>query len=1202
MLNLIFAPSADTLVPLAENRIREAWGDPFDPPAIIVPNPAVGKWLRARLAEPPAFGCVANARLLTLEKFLWNALEPEAGVNLIDRERLAQVICAVLEDAVCGDGAYAPLRNYLYGGNHHGNRIDALKRVQLSARIAQQFLEYEYNRPSVWNESENRWGRHGIDAKWILGKFYFDKKEREHEAWQMDLYRKVFCCYTGDESARYTSLPHLYRRRREERAKEKRPWCDVGSNKKIILFGVSKISHFHRNTLVEISQMDGVDMHVFLTNPCAEFWEDVDTSRRSFIPRRRWNSDSSDDDAGIKPVKPGDYDKPELDMFADEEDHALLKLWGGAGKENIFLWCPQAQWNFEYYPDTAFDTDGTHPDTLLKSIQKSLLKRSNNLDLTNVSSNLTNDGSIKILACPDVGREVEELRELVQDIADAGKINSFNDIAVYMPDPNKYLPHIQRVFGAYSQNHPLHIPFTILGASAGSSMAARAIFTLLNIIDGNFNRAEIFELLRNPIVWASKKITPGKAAQWEYWAEEFGMFRGFNAKQRGNMGDMGGAATDEHTFERGMAKVMAGIDAGDGSDNDMVINTITTTDTDRPHIKASAETFLSLLEELNELSALFTKNNSALDIHEAVELTENAIRSWLGTIPADGSVDNTAETRVRQEALDGLGLIRLQNTLAGRAKIGLDEFIALARDRVPTELAVPPSAWSGITFAPLRASMVLPHRAIFVLGLGATEFPGTNEKGSWDLLSRKRIVGDSDTVRDNRFAFLELLHAAKEYLTLSYRARDLQKDELLQPSSVIPELEEYLVGQGLTVNENSRYSLIRRDIPWIVHESLDAARKAGRGHGTWDRAQRELAEKAAEEKVRHRHEISRANNKTVSTDDKNKYCADLRDFKLFFGNPLEYHLYRTLGIRDENEIDMAETDEPLESGYKLSALRKKIWIAVLGQMFSSGRQELAGAAVSEANKIYDEHIDSGQAPEGHFCRMEREELQKWAKECAAAAADKLLIHFHNHQFIENDIFSLDCGQFTISGDYALTIIPKNPKDKSQTIGILSFDSGKKPELNPNLWLEGLLWQIDEIRERSACPIILITLNHGDSPDVNLFPINMESGKLPEMENWLIEILSQMLIEKRSEHLPLKIITEMTKPEKRKKGQEVENFEKRLQKLTFFELKNELAKGDYKNYLRALKLTDAKPAEMSDGELRQLVNLRYAPMFEGRDDE
>jgi len=1205
MLNLTFAPSADILAELAKDRILGAWRDPFNPPAVVVPNPAVGKWLSVRLAEDPSVGCIANARMLTLERFLWNALGPDQDTVLIDVGHLSQVVCALLDECVLGDDVYKPIRDYLY----NDLSIDPIKRVQLSARIAGQFLEYEYNRPSVWDEAASDWRRLGIDAKWLKNAYYFDG--REHEAWQMDLYRRVYECLSKNTSPCYTTLPHLYRYKRKKCAKERRPWCDIGSNHQIILFGVSKISHFHRNTLVEISQCAGIDMHVFLTNPCAEFWEDVDTSRRTRAPRRRWSNDSPDEAAGIKPVKPEDYDKEKLDLFNDEEDHALLKLWGAAGKENIFLWCPQAQWNFEYHVssddcdvvnDIGIDNDNTGINTtLLKAIQRSLLSRNNNLGFINTSTPLTStistssiiptqkDDSLLILACPDLSREVEEVRELILDMAHDDVIDCFDDIAVYIPDPNKYAPYIQRVFGAYPHGHQEYIPFTILGASGGSSLVARALSALLGIAAGGFNRAMIFELLDNPIVMTSRGFSHGDLERWEEWVEAYGMFRGYNAEQRGLMGDRGSAVIDEHTFEHGMRRVLMKND-----------------DERDERETRSAEIFMSLLKELNELSTFFSGGDGTLDIREAAETVRRAVWAWIGRI-GNGSADEAAETRVRREILNRVTQIELQHTCAGRTEISNEEFLALARDCVAAELSAAPTAWRGVTFAPLRASMVLPHRVIFAMGLGAAEFPGTNETPGWDLLSSKRIVGDSDRVRDNRFAFLEMMHAAKERLILSYRARDMQKDEGLQPSSVVLELEEYLIGQGAVDSEvNSRKCSARREVPWVVHETLSAAREAGRGHGSWDKEQRMLATDSLMERVKHRHDLNvdtrlptdggQSGNKDTPVNTENKGSStmpvDLRDLKKFLANPLEYHLGKTLGIRnDEDTGDMAATDEPLDSGNKIYALRKNVWIAILNNIFSNGAS-VEDAAVD----IYKEHVDSGQAPEGYVRDMEREELVEWAKAAYNEAMSVLSVEFSNHRLVdaEKDKFSFSCDDFKFNdASIRLAVVPKEPDDNAGKIGIFAFDKAGKPADNLNLWLDGTAMWLNEMGNGGKRrQIALVTLNHGDKPKVQISYMRMDEQKLPEVNGWLACVLTQMLIKKRNEHLPFSVIAGILKPEKNV----TESFGTRLDRLTARSLKDYFAKKGYATYTEAFDLTDAKPFEADDGELRQIAKSRYAPIL------
>jgi len=1234
MLNLIFAPSADILVPLAEERIRGAWGDPFDPPVIIVPNPAVGKWLSIRLTEQPSFGCLAAAKMLTLEKFLWNALGPGSNMEMLSAGHIAQVICALLDDILYdgiagenGKDIYAPLRDYLRGGERQA--AAPLKRVQLSERIARQFIEYEYNRPSVWDEEREAWRSRGIDAQWLLGKAYLDGRPREawqmelyskHEAWQKDLYCKVDKCFAdADEAIHYITLPRLYRLRREERAKAGRGWCDAGSNPRIILFGVSKISHFHRNTLVEISQIDGVDMHVFLTNPCAEFWEDVDTSRR---PRRVWRREwknrkdaAPDENAGIKPVRPEDYKKEELaaDLFPSERnDNALLKLWGRAGKENIYLWCPQADWNFEYH-SMITDSGGTYisaddeahlsirPDTLLKSIQKSLLLRDKDLEPP-LDGNIKNDRSLQILACPDMSREVEELREQILDIVHEGKIENFCGIAVYMPDTNKYLPHIRRVFGAKAQHDNEYIPFTVLGASGGASLTARGWVTLLDIIGGEFNRARIFELLRNPVVRESRKLSDKDVWTWEQWAEHYGMFRGFNAEQRKSAGDICGHIPESvadtftaHTFEHGIERVLSKVAAdenGTESDDSTVF----------AERKKSAECFLSLLSELNELSAKFTNGSPALDVCEAVDSFHSAIELWLGTPPKD----NRAETLVKREALNGLERIKLRNTPAKQGGITRDEFIALARGCVPEELAAPSSAWTGITFAPLRSSMVLPHRVIFVLGLDATEFPGTNESGSWNLLARKRIIGDSDRVRDNRFAFLELMHAAKERLVLSFVARNMQKDEQLQPSSVIPELEEYLKNQfqewaRLGLVESDELCPIRRTIPWIVHESLQEAVSRGRGHGTWDKAQRGLAAASADVRVDHRHNLEAQVVREYSTGSAANF-TDIKALKKFFRNPLEYHLAYTLKIGDDGDTgDMAAVDEPVESGNMLYRLRKHVWLAVLDLMFQDDTEtensniNLKQSIVDRANEIYAEHINSGNAPEGYICQMERNELSAWAEICADAAKT-LLNDFpkEDYKLVKEKKIDLNCGQFNISGNIAVIIAPKDYNDTSLKIGVIALSKKADTGGNPDLWLDGLTQWIEEAESGAPHHVSLVALCYDkEKPSVKLSEMKPCHDKLPAVEEWLNGILSDMLLKHCCEHLPFSAISEIVKPD----GKKGLNFENALQSLTAQELKNTLLGKKYNTFTPGFDLTDARPPELNDDELREIVKLRYAPMLE-----
>ncbi|MGB7568907.1 MAG: exodeoxyribonuclease V subunit gamma [Chitinivibrionales bacterium] len=1235
MLHLHFAPSSDLLLPTLLTSMQKVWKDPFAPPTVIVPSPAVGKWLQLRLADCPvesegrplALGCIANLEMQTLERFLWKALSPSENMQRLDAAVLQQVVCALLNDKLLENPHYGAIRAYLI---NQDNAIDPIKKVQLASKIARQFQEYEFNRPSVWDAEAHKWKRTGIDACWLEKKHYHGLKDQRdktdsNESWQMDLYLRVHECLrrgftdsTGNPK-KPLSLPHLYRLRRERGLENGEPWTVPPGT--IYLFQVSKISHFHRNTLVEISQMPGVDMHVYLTNPCAEFWEDVDTWRSHKYPRA-WKYDSPQKNTGVPSRKPDEYGTKELEDFAHlPKDPAPLELWGRAGKENIYLWCPQVEWNFEYLCPDWVERERP-PDTLLKALQLALLRRESTLPGTASGRPWKDDDSLQVLACPDPAREVEELREQVLDLVEKNKIQRLNEIVVYLPDPATYVSQIHRVFDAFSPGDPGYIPYSVLGAPGSNSLFAQGILTLLEIVEGRFDRAHVFALLRNPLVQSTREIPPDSVAIWEEWAEELGIFRGFNKEHRARMGDKGQTITDAHTFEFGMARLLIGnlaegpVDmkyrllADDLASPIPAFRDFNTSDAD------SVEKFCSLVEALySDVERLY----DSLENSGAVDAIAGLVWDWFGTVPEDTPWNMTAEGRVRGEFLDALPALNGRNDLALRKDpIGLMEFLALLRECLPEELPSGSRAWTGgITFAPLRPAMIVPHKVIFVLGLDATAFPGTNEKPGWDLLAHNRIVGDSDQVRDNRFAFLELLHAAQERLVLSFRSRDMQKEEALQPSSVVLELESYLKDQGLkekTVGQGEDRCLIRREIPLIIHESIENIKKSGRLRGTWDPSEVRLA--CIEgipgiKKAMHRYgtAVQFLDNTT-----RGPLRTTIYHLRTFFANPLEYHLSKTLGIElDEQPTTMSATDEPLQSdALDMSGLQKTIWTELLFLVFPESMEdawtdthELGDEAEKIAGKAHREYCVRGGSPEAQLCFMERQYLVRWARDCAEATVG-LRETFIDHRLMQNVDLSLnrqgasgelevDLGEgrtCSVECRHGLALLPRNA---SGTMGILHIKNEGHAKDNPDLWLTGVLQGLAEqkLPEINKFAIRLVQLNRGDG-ECDCAAIKREN--IDTIMHWLVIQIQDMLLRHCADHLPFEVIRDLTKQD-RKKGLSWKDRWAGVTNAAFEEKLSDDEHG-YISYLEAFKLVDARIPDKTDDDLRDLAKARFAPFLEG----
>ena len=1221
MLHLHFAPSLDMLVPDLLSGVREVWTDPFDAPDILVPSPALGKWLRMRLAGGCAdkataapLGCVANLELPTIEKYLWNLLSP-GEFRQLGQQHMQQVLCALLDEQCIGAPGFEPVKTYLLGATGS----NPLKKVQLSARIAHQFLEYEYNRPGVWRDNLKKWEPTGIDGTWMAGKFYTDNIV--NETWQAELYRRMRSAFSGCNNGSgstqpsWLTLPQLYRLRRRNGFDDNRPW--VVDPMTAFIFGVTKVSHFHRNLFVEISQFEGVELHVFLTNPCAEFWEDVDTTRRNI--RRTWSSTSAS--AAIIPRKPDDYHKDELLHLSTgipPDDQKLLELWGNAGKENIFLWCQDAQWNFEYHSPERIDHDDP-PESILQSLQNALLRREKEMILP--SGGYQPDGSLQILACPDRGREIEEIREQILDLVHCKKITMLNEVVVYLADIPSYVPSIQRVFGRFTPYDAEYIPFCILGSTGGSTAYARGVVQLIELMRNRFDRVHLFGLFRNAIVQATRKIDPDDVAVWEGWAEALSMYRGYNLEHRKQMGDTGQTLTDAHTFAFGMARmVLADLMEGaalldfrehhgdSASESGTPIPVIPYRDfdtSDRNLLESFCSTVESLYRDGEQLRA-----DVAESLEKGVATLCELLSKWLGKIPESRVVDLAAEGSIQRAFQDGLASLPLQQQLVGRAEVPFEEFMHLVLGCLPDEPADSHGAWTGgITFAPLRPSLIVPHTVVFAAGLDDVLFPGSNERPSWDLLSGRRIIGDSDRVRENRFAFLELLHAARKQLILSYRARNMQKESELHPSSVVQELEAYLVDNSFSVPDKREQPVcsLRRTIPWIVHESLPEIAAYGREHGTWNPEEITLARLAAKERVHHRHDLAKPG--ITVRGDNGPPLATLYELRLFFSNPLEYHLVRTLGIeQDEAPGTMSATDEPLESGALFIALlQKDIWALLLRHVFPEKNTEelldpaeLGSLAVAEAERLYAHHAASGGAPEAMPGIMERDFLLKWASMCLHTVLS-LRNDFSDHRFIENSDCALGREEHngvlqvplttgtegTVECRHRMALVPRESGPSGVT-GIIAVKKEGKAIDNPDLWLEGALQWLWEQQHPPGSRIALVQLNRGNgttiwiSSDVVRLLADASCNDIqPEMMRWLAGMLIQMKQSRCSEHLPFV---------------EVKKF---WGNLSCDQIAEDLASdySAYHSYLPVFALVDARVPDLSAEELESLARSRYAPMLD-----
>lgn len=948
-LHLHFSNRFEPLLAELSDVLDDCWTDFGAPSPVVVPSPAVAKWLKLRLCERR--GPLVGLPTPTLEAFLWGALDPDPGMTILRADALQQALIPLLDERRLARPGYATVREYLCPRSG----IDVRRRCQLAQAVARLFLEYEYNRPSVWKGGA--WGVKGLDQSWP-DQAYFAKLQEDEttvESWQRDLHGAVFA---GDGPLAETGrlgLPRLHRLRREG------GWVPKGDA--AMVFGVEKVSHFHRNLLLELSEAG--EIHLFLVNPCAEFWEDVDTSRRgrrrSFAFPRFTEADYQVSGLSESLYPDGAKDLP--------KDPLLLQRWGRSPRESLALWSQAVDYNFDFLVEPPMAQ--ASQASVLRVLQQAVTQRHPGpvfqpLELEDgqvLSGAMDPDPSLVLLDCPERGREMEAVRDqIVQWLSeDPGRMVS--DAVVLMPDPAKHRSAIHRVFGATAPGEPGHLPWVVLGGTAGESQWARAVESLFQLAKGQWDRPTVFGLLRNRLVQERLKVDAATVARWENWAELSGMVRGWDADHRRELGDSPESALDPHTFRAGLLRLLLwpladrefalGMKAPAGLEERIP----TTRDFDAQ--PAEIEVFAACLERLFHDARGLSKRCQDSTPDRTVASLVSLFDSWVG-------FDDEAEARVRRSLLEGLELLAIQEG-AGRQRISLEEIEETVKSLLDGELPASARAFAGsLTFAPLKSGHVLPHGLVVLAGFDAQAFPGDGMRTTLDLLATSPLVGDADALRDNRALFLHAVLSARSRLVVGWIGRDIQKDERLEPSSVVLELEEAL--QGVTG------SSLRRRVRLLARESLASMDEtiAQAPLISWDPLDRIDPVAPLREPW-----------KAPAEDVGKSVRISISDLKSFLTDSFSHHLRRTLGWEED---ESPETLDSFQETIATTPLDDAIWRTRLlpnlaelvwrGEDPSRGVQALVRRFVSTA--AWDTRF-----PEAVLASAAMEELLAWANSMTA---------------------------------------------------------------------------------------------------------------------------------------------------------------------------------------------------------------------------
>jgi exodeoxyribonuclease V gamma subunit len=656
-------------------------------------------------------------------------------------------------------------------------RQRAVRLFQLSARVAWLMREYSTARRTMLD-------------KWPHGSTLGDHRMRESEVWQRQIYVSLFdrdgslrpnwIARATDpihEPARWMMLPYAFDAIDDRRLRQVLP-------PRLHVFGIGYAGPEFIRIFARLGAL--TELHIYTLNPCREFWEDV-RDRHAIRPPRVGPLfiDSAEDPFGLE--------------AADE--NLALRYWGRAGREYIRLLNETTACDFDEHFVEPISVAG-NTTTLLSHVQQAILTRSPEQRTAVGGDNearsrvghappdgegiAQDDGSIRILECPGVRREIEIAANAIWSIItretnrDAKRLR-FHQIAVVIPEAvrDRYLTHIESVFaGAH------RIPVNLVDRRlAAQSRVAEAVDLLLRLPLGRFTRDEMIRLLTHPAI-AGRDDEPHLQV-WPEWCRRLGVH--FGADER--------AVADTYIepklyhWDYALKRLALGLFmTGEPSGDTRVFN------------DGGGHEYLpfEVPEDAAESVAIMVRKARSL-IREAQSLAECQLgladwrRVLIELIATYVNPADRADERVRDLIVGALDSMHTDGLRSEAVPYEVAQELALARI-AEVEAEQGTYAESGVVVGSLTALRSIPFRVVFMLGLGEADFPAREAHDPLDLRQAHRRAGDVSPAERDRYMFLETLAAARDRIYLSYVARDANTGEALEPSAVIRDLQYILCG------------------------------------------------------------------------------------------------------------------------------------------------------------------------------------------------------------------------------------------------------------------------------------------------------------------------------------------------------------------------------------------------------------------------
>ena len=692
----------ETLAGRLAEVVRTPLGSPFAAETIVVQSHGVARWLALQLAR--STGVCANVRFPFPAAFAWTLYRALSGVPpTSDFEPEVMTWRIMQELPLLEERAdFASVRAYVRG--------ESYRRYELARRVADTYAQYLIYRPD-WI------------AEWSAG-------EAPH--WQAWLWQRV----ASGAAVSHRAALHRALIERLDGALITRAQVP----ERISVFGAPALPPMLLELFARLA--DHIDVHLFLLNPCREYWGDIAAAgdiARTALARRT--------EAGYM-----------------ETGNALLASLGKQGRDF-----------FDLLQACTADEDDRYVDpgdaSLLGAVQSDILNLSERKSAGSPARIADDDRSLQVHVCHSVMREVEVLHDQLLALFERWPELEPSDIVVMTPDIETFAPYIEAVFGTTEP----HIPFNISDRSAERESALAATFmALLDLPRSRYEAGKVLEILEEPAVRRRFAIGAEDLDTVHAWVLESGIRWGIDAAHRVTFSV---PATAEHTWRFGLERLVVGYalpGRGERLFGDIL-----------PHdeVEGGLGEILGRFASYAEAAIALNKLPAQCTVSQWAHTLRTILAQFF-----DPDEQREAEIEALRAAIGALE----SNAAAGgfQGAIPLEVMKSALRSR----LEVPGRAFlsGGVAFCAMVPMRSLPFEVVCLLGMNDTAFPRMRRPHGFDLMTRDFRKGDRSRRDDDRYLFLESLISARRCFYVSYTGQHIRDNSVIPPSVLVSELGDYL--------------------------------------------------------------------------------------------------------------------------------------------------------------------------------------------------------------------------------------------------------------------------------------------------------------------------------------------------------------------------------------------------------------------------